>query len=123
MAFPMTWGEWAALVSIISAAVVGAWWAFRYFHNDIVRRIDTCELSISESVRKLSSIEAWQRDMEDRHLPQTYARRDLVDLQFKEARESNLRVETLMKELRTDLRESMHTLRHDVISLIKRETA
>lgn len=121
MSFPVNWEGWAALVSILATSLGLLWWIFRYFHNDIIRRIDLCEVSIASGVDKLSAFEAWQRDMEDEHLPSTYARKDIVDLQFKEARESNMRVENLVKEIKVDMKESMHAMRHDVITLLRKD--
>ena len=111
---PTGWGEWSALVSILAAVLGLLAWVFHYFHRDITNRIDA-------SARQLSEIKEWQTHMEEIYLPQTYARKDLMDLQLREAKESNGRVEVLVKEIKADLRESMHALRTDLITLVKKD--
>ena len=97
------------MLSVVSAFVGLVVWVISVSH-----RVDT-------GMTRILAIEEWQQHMEGTYLPSTYARRDLMDAHLRKAEESNLRVENLVREVKADLRESMHALRTDLIVLVKKD--
>ena len=106
---PAGYGEWAALTAIVGGFLAVVGWILR-----IVTRIDTSAAHISE-------LRVWQDYMEERHLPQTYARKTEVDMQFRELRDSNARVEAMLREHKDDMKGSFHTLRTDLLGIYKKD--
>ena len=115
---PQSWGEWSALAGIIAliGSGIGAvvLWIARQLYNDIGGRIDGCTSQLTETQK-------WQAYMEETHLPQTYARKDLIELQFREVRESNARVESAVREVKGDLKDSFHALRQTLLIVYKKD--
>jgi hypothetical protein len=113
---PTSWSEWASLVSIV-VAICGAFFSIaglvlRRYHHELITKIDSA-LAVSSDHTK------WQVYMKDNYLPQTYARRDLVEAQLEGLAKGQARCEETMKEVKTDVRETVHTLRNDLLALFK----
>jgi hypothetical protein len=103
---PVEVKEWVSLLALAAVLIAVLRTYFRL--EGLLTRVDT--------------LDQWKIDMRVKskdELDKEYADRTVVDLQFKAMKESNDRVEALVKEAKTELRDSMHALRNDLIMLYK----